>query len=509
MKKIIQKITGRITVTFICLLMQILWFLLIANLLNEYHAAFSSIMHILAFILVLNINGRKENAATSIAWTIIILAVPVFGVLLYYIMGRTGLYLKQRKRFDKVNARFNKYLEHDANLFNKLSRENKRIANQSQYITKSSGYPVYQNTDITYYALADKALTALKTELRKAKHFIFMEYYAIEDTKSFNEIKEILLEKVKEGVEVRVLYDDFGSIGYVNSKFMKALNSQGIKCRRFNPVVPFLYVFMNNRDHRKITVIDGKTAFNGGFNLADEYFNVTHPFGHWKDTGMKITGDAVRSYTVMFLQMWNVIKETDTDVNKYFPIIEYTAKEWENFVQPYADSPLDKERVGKNVYLSMIKNAKHYIYIYTPYFIIDNEIMESLCLAAKSGVDVRIITPGIPDKKTIYMATQSYYPPLIEAGVRIYQYTPGFIHAKGCLSDDRIGVVGTINFDYRSMYLQFECATLFYKGTAVRKLKEDFIKTFKVSEEVTKAVCNKNLFERMLQCILRLVAPLL
>ena len=349
MKKIIQKITGRIAVTVICLLMQLLWFLLIANLLNDYHAAFSSVMHILALILVLNINGKKENAATSIAWTIIILAMPVFGVLLYYIMGRTELYSKQKKRFTKVNHRFEKYLEQDANLFNKLAKENRRIANESKYIRKSSSYPVYQNTDIKYYPLADKVLTALKTELKKAKQFIFMEYYAIEDTKSFNEIKQILIEKVKEGVEVRVIYDDFGSIGYVNSKFMKQLNKEGIKCRRFNPVVPFLYVFMNNRDHRKITVIDGKVAFNGGFNLADAYFNVTHPYGHWKDIGIRVQGDAVRSYTVMFLQMWNAIKETDQEVDKYFPNVEYMAKEWENFVQPYADSPLDNERVGKNV----------------------------------------------------------------------------------------------------------------------------------------------------------------
>ena len=321
----------------------------------------------------------------------------------------------------------------------------------------------------------------------------------------------MLEKKVKEGVEVRMIYDDFGSLGYFNNKFVKRLLSKGIKVRAFNPLVPIFYIFMNNRDHRKIMVIDGRVSFNGGFNMCDEYFNIVNPYGHWKDTAVRLEGDAVRNHVIMFLQMWNSIEDTDAGYEKYFDIPKYKASDDKAVVVPFSDSPLDHECVGENVYLNIIKHAKRYVYISTPYLIIDNEMMEALCLASKSGIDVRIITPGIPDKKIIYMLTKSYYPQLIDAGVRIYHYTPGFIHAKCYVCDDEVGVVGTINMDYRSLYLHFECGTFIYNSDAIAGIKNDFEDTFGICEEVLKKnrPRKRSLILGTFKAVLRLFAPLM
>ena len=329
----------------------------------------------------------------------------------------------------------------------------------------------------------------------------------------WNEILDILKEKAKEGVEVRFIYDDMGSVTRLPYKYEKSLEQFGIRCRVFNPLMPLLSIVMNHRDHRKITVIDGLVGFTGGFNLADEYINRTSPHGLWKDAAVKIEGEAVASFTAMFLQMWNTIKDSDTveDCKQYF-LEEYPDYEEEGsgYVQPYCDTPLDHECVGENVYLNMIQNAKKYVYCFTPYLILDNETVEAFCLAAKSGIDVRIVTPNIPDKKMVFRLSQSYYKPLINAGVKIYQYTPGFIHSKCFLSDDKIAVCGTINLDYRSLYLHFECGCLLYHTRAVMQMKEDMEKTFRQSMEITKEFCDNTPFlRRVLQSILKLFAPLL
>ena len=296
-------------------------------------------------------------------------------------------------------------------------------------------------------------------ELKKAEHFIFMEYHAIEDASAWQELEDILAERAAHGVEVRVFYDDVGSIGFINSKFVKKLAGSGIQCRRFNPVIPILNVFMNNRDHRKITVVDGRVGFTGGYNLAEEYFNRTHPYGRWKDTGIRLEGDAVRSLTLIFLELWGATQKEPPEIERYLPEVPYTARE-NAVVLPYADNPLDDEATGENVYLNMIRSAKEYVYITTPYLILSDEMQRTLRLAASSGVDVRIITPGIPDKKLIFSVTRSYYAALAKSGVRIYEYTPGFIHAKQCVADGAEAVVGTINFDFRSLYLHFELSLI-------------------------------------------------
>ncbi|MBQ7006549.1 MAG: cardiolipin synthase, partial [Oscillospiraceae bacterium] len=309
---------------------------------------------------------------------------------------------------------------------------------------------------------------------------------------------------------VRVLYDDVGSIGFIDSVFVKRMESLGIKCRVFNPLVPVLNMIMNNRDHRKLTVIDGKVGFTGGYNLADKYFNLENPYGHWKDTGVKLTGDAVRSLTVTFLELWAAMsKEEMEDMTSFFPENTYKASE-KCLVQPYADSPLDDELVGENVYMNIVKMAKDYVYFTTPYLIISDELQRELTMAVKRGVDVRIITPGIPDKKTVFEVTRSNYASLVNAGVKIYEYTPGFLHAKMYVSDDIQAIVGSANMDFRSMYLHYENCCSFYGGSMVREVKNDFENTLKECRRVTMEQVKKTpLLKRIFQIVFRIWSPMM
>lgn len=322
----------------------------------------------------------------------------------------------------------------------------------------------------------------------------------------------VLEERVKAGVEVRVFYDDMGSIGFINTDFVKKLEVVGIKCRVFNPFAPGLNLFLNNRDHRKITVIDGKVGFTRGYNLANEYFNLTHPYGQWKDTGIRLEGDAVRSLTITFLEMWNAIKDSnqdDIDIDRYLPQNEYTAKE-NGYVQPYADSPINHEHIGEEVYISMVNKAEQYCYFMTPYLIITDEMTHALSLAAKRGVDVRIITPGIPDKKVVYGVTRSFYNGLVRNGVRIFEWEPGFCHAKMSIADDKMATCGTINLDYRSLYHHFENGCFMYDCTAVADMKKDFDQTFCTCREVTEQYrTGRSATLRLGQLFLRLFAQLL
>ena len=511
MKNILKTIFGRVMFTVLCLLVQLVWLTGLVWKLNQYYVWFSTVLEIIALIVVLRINAKSDFSAARLVWTIVILALPIFGISLYLMFGRGGLTNSTRRKYARVNEIYAQALPENEGVRQLLKDQNIYVHNQEYYIQSASGYPVYQNTAVTYFSQTEPALEAMLEDLKQAREFIFLEYFAVEDTQSFHRIEEVLLQKVKEGVEVRLIYDDFGSIGYVKPEFMHRMNQNGIKCRIFNPLVPFLYIFMNHRDHRKITVIDNHISYSGGFNLADEYFNITHPYGHWKDTGLRLEGDAVLSHTIMFLEMWNCIKHTDTSYEQYLHRAVFPGSgPQDGFVQPYSDTPLDNVPLGENVYMNILKSAARYVYISTPYLIIDNEMERELCLAAERGVDVRIITPAIPDKKMVFLLTQSYYTSLIRSGVRIYQYTPGFIHAKGYVSDDQVAVVGTINMDYRSLYLHFECATYLYGCDAVMDVKKDFMETFPVCDEIGLDYCEKrSVFVRCFQCVLRLFSPLL
>lgn len=505
---------GRAAIAALGFVLQIVWIMFQVYKIQDYYPITAGITKAIAILVVLRIYGRHTKSDIKIPWMVLLLVFPVAGLILYILFqGDASLYFTKRK-FRSIVGKIGNNLESDDELLDEISKEDLGLYGQSYYISKVGGYPAYKGCQIEYHKDADIGIEAQKRELKKAKSFIFMEYHAIEDSVSFRDIEDILEEKVKEGVDVRILYDDIGSIGFIGKSFRKRLAEKGIKCLVFNPMLPLLNVFMNNRDHRKITVIDGKVAFTGGYNIADRYFNIGSPYGYWKDTGVMIRGRATDSFTVMFLKMWYAIEPSymeKEDIKDYINLADESYSENGGVVQPYGENPLKEELLAENVYLNMAKNAKKYLYIMTPYLLIDDATNDELVLAAKRGVDVRIITPGIPDKKLIYKMTRSYYNALARGGVKIYEYTPGFMHAKQYVCDDSVAVVGTINMDYRSLYLHFENGVLMYNMGEIFKIKEDFDEVLSESEEVTNDYLNdkRSLTKRIVQCLLRFFAPLL
>ena len=504
-------VVNRIVITVVLILLQIVWFVFMLEKLARYSSWITTAFTALSIAIVLYIIGKDDNSAYKIGWIVLIMTLPLFGGLLYLFLGDKKPSQNMRRKLNAQHDVFKDTLIQEGELQDRLGKIHGRAAGTFQYVRRVSDFPAYENTDVTYYPSGEEMFVDMLEELRQAKHFIFLEYFIIHDGRMWREILQVLEEKVKEGVDVRLIYDDMGCVTTLPHRYYKELQKKGIKCAAFNPVRPVLNIILNNRDHRKILVIDGHTGFTGGINLADEYINEDVRFGHWKDTGVMLHGEGVWNLTVMFLQMWAVITRTRSHLPAYGPYI-YHPEEFENdgFVQPYGDSPLDNEIVGENVYLNIINQAKRYVYICTPYLIIDNEMMTALCLASKKGVDVRIVTPGIPDKKMVFLLTQSYYEQLLEAGVRIFQYTPGFIHSKSFVCDDEIASVGTINLDYRSLYLHFECAVWMYRSRAVMQVKDDMEDTFPKCREISMKFCrSRNIFVRMAQSILRLFAPML
>ena len=531
-----------------------------------------SAIRFLGAMVVLRIYGSYKTASIRMTWMLVILLIPIFGTALYVMIGLNGHSLKMRKRYEDIDKILFPMLPDGEKEAENARKRDGRLGGIVDYIRRNAGYPVYQNTKVEYFDDAEKGIEAQKKDMAKAEKFIFMEYHAIEDAESWHEIRDVLAERVKAGVEVRVFYDDMGSLGFINTDFVKRTEEYGIQCRVFNPFAPGLNLFLNNRDHRKITVIDGKVGYTGGYNLANEYFHKTEPFGFWKDTGVRLEGDAVQSLTVTFLEMWNAISgedRDDKDFKKYMfnssaayvmqekdrkiqddPKLskerrESIAKGRETieknrdayfekmraeisqdekyladttpvvgnklgFVQPYADTPMDDIHVGEDVYISMAESAQKYAWFITPYLIITDEMCHAFSLAARRGVDVRIITPGIPDKKLVYSLTRSYYNGLTRNGVRVFEFTPGFCHAKMSIADDLMATCGTINLDYRSLYHHFENGCLYAACDAVMDTKRDFEETFKQCREVTEYYTSgRGAFLRFSQLLLRLAAPLM
>mgnify|MGYP002416707692 CR=1 FL=1 len=502
----------RLCFSAVCILLEAAFIIVMITKLNQYAEIINLMTRLLAGVLVLKLYASDQTSSMKMPWVILILVFPILGVGLYLLIGLNGGTRKMRERYDQIDRELLPLLPNDSECRETLGRKIPKAGNISDYIQKNASYPVYQNTDVIYYDEAVKGLEAQLADLAKAEKFIFMEYHAIEDDKAWKKIQNVLEERVKAGVEVRVFYDDMGSIWFVNMDFATKLKSLGIKCRVFNPILPGLNMFLNNRDHRKITVIDGKVAYTGGYNLANEYFNITHPYGIWKDTGIRMEGDAVKSMTVAFLEMWNAagnVKSKELVPEKYVIHYAYKAQQ-RGYVQPYADSPLDGEQVGEEVYISMANKAEKYCWFITPYLIITDEMTHALTLAAKRGVDVRIITPGIPDKKMVYSVTRSFYHNLVKHGVRIYEWTPGFCHAKMSVADDKMATCGTINLDYRSLYHHFENGCLLGDGDAVLEIRDDLIRTMGESREVTEQYKEgRSAGLRLGQLILRLFAELL
>lgn len=512
MKKIKKFLLGRATIVAIAIVIQLSWLLAILQGFIVRYSFVNTILEIVAAFVVLAVVNKRSNPSYKIAWTVLILAMPIVGLLVYFIFGRSELTRKTRKRMEAVNQVIEQELPDNYHLLEELKDKNTSVYRQSKYIVDWANFPVYHNTLTKYYPSGEKMFPDILEALEEARHFIFMEFFIVEEGYMFGKILDILKQKAAEGVDVRFIYDDFGCVTTLPVKYYQTLQEYGIKCVRFNPLHPVMSVIMNNRDHRKILVTDGKVGFTGGINLADEYINKIERFGYWKDTGIRLEGDAVWSFTVMFLEMWNYInRTTEPDLAKFRPE-KYQVRKFQTdgYVQPYDDSPLDNETTGENIYMNIINRAKEYVYIFTPYLIPDHEMTKALQNAAKSGIDVRIIMPGIPDKRVVFWMSQSYYEPLLECGVRIYQYNPGFLHAKCFVCDDEIATVGSINMDYRSLYLHFECGVFLYQSSAVMQVKEDMQKTIARSEEINMEFCRKRPAAlRMVQSVVRLFAPLL
>lgn len=509
-KKVKKVLLGRVVIVGLAVLLQFTWLFLLAYQFSIRFSFINVLVNVAGCVVALYIINQWINPAYKIVWTFVIMIFPLGGLCIYVVFGRSILTKKVRERMERVHREVLEFIPRNKELEQELYLEDRSIANQSKYIADWSDFPVYTNTTMKYYRCGEEMFPDMLKDLEKAEHFILLEYFIIADGVMFDAVLEILKRKVQQGVDVRLIYDDFGCVTTLPHNFYLQMRELGIKCVVFNPLKPVMSVIMNNRDHRKIFVVDGTVGYTGGLNLADEYINERERFGYWKDTGVRLEGEAVWSFTVMFLETWNYLNHSSEDYTAYRPQVyqkqPFTA---DGYVQPYGDSPLDKEKVGENVYMNIIGHARDYVYIFTPYLILDNEMLTYLRNAAKSGVDVRIVTPEIPDKKIVFMMSQSYYARLLECGIRIYQYTPGFIHAKSFVCDDRIATVGSINMDYRSLYLHFECGVWMYNSSAVMDVKKDALDTFAKSREITMEFCKKQPWiKRVVWSVLRLIAPL-
>lgn len=506
----------------------------------------SEILTLLTILIVVAICDRALNNSFKIIWIILILGFPVMGIPLYLLYGRTDALSGVKRRFQDIVDVLYRFPSDDSETIAKLDLVDRDYGNQARYLSKWALAPLYDDTDVRYYNDAYQGYLAQVEDVKKAERFIYMEYHAIEDGAFFAEMKETLKERARAGVDVRIIFDDIGSIGFIGRSFVEELMQAGIQIRSFNPTHLILSIYMNNRDHRKITVVDGRVAFTGGYNLADEYFGILKPYGHWKDCCVRLEGSAAASMSGAFLTMWTTLKGKKFDdaefqrdqllfrelsesapqvsgadqaraLNQAAQLEEPAQPEdslvqsaYKGFVQPYFDNPLTGERVGESVYLNVIKSAKDYLYFSSPYLIPSDEMMRELELAAKRGVDVRIVCPGIPDKQMVFRVTRSSYNRLVRAGVRIYEYTPGFCHEKQCLCDGKVGTVGSVNLDYRSLYLHFENGVVLYDVAALDDIAVDFEWLFQISEEVTEKHQEQvNWLLRFGECILRILAPLL
>ncbi len=505
LKKIASLLTSRLVIIGLMIAIQLIWLLILFFQLTQYGSWISISFTALSLIIELYLISKDGNPSYKILWLLFIGALPVLGGLMYLIFGDKRPSRNMRRQLLKGKRAVGARIPTES----VLGKLPSRTAELGFYV-ENCGFPMYENSQVEYYSVGDDMFPQLLEDLRHAEHYIFMEYFIIADGVMWNSIKEILMEKAASGVEVRFVYDDLGSIGCLPKELRKELAAAGVQVMAFNPFRPALSAVMNNRSHRKITVIDGYIAYTGGLNLADEYINQKERFGHWKDTAVRIYGEAVYSFTVMTLELWNAFHDTDDKCEQYRPHRWHPAPfPSDGFVQPYCNSPFDNETFAQDIYLDLLSQAERYVYIFTPYLAIDEEMQHALCRTAKRGVDVRIVTPGIPDKRMVYSLTRSYYEQLIRAGVRIYEYTPGFIHAKSYLVDDHIGVVGTINMDYRSLYLHMECAVMLSECSALEKLKLDCLLTIEKSRRVTLKDCKDHRRTRLWQAILRTISPLL
>lgn len=509
MKKILSLLFHRVTIITLAILAQLLALVVMIGSFGDYFPQFYAFFTLLSAVVVIFIATGRQKSAYKIAWIIPIILFPIFGGLFYLMLGNPRTSRRMKRKMHLLKAHGESSLASSAPVLHRLVHTSKHAANQARYIQNYASYPVYEHSESHFFPLGELAFEAMLEELAKAERYIFLEYFIIEEGVMWNRILDILVAKAQAGVDVRLIYDDVGCLFKLPYRYDKRLEALGIKAERFHPLTPRLTATLNYRDHRKLMIIDGHTGFTGGINLADEYINAYEKLGHWKDSAFLIKGEPVWSITMMFLAMWEYLRNEDGSFDDFLPSDLPQAEPGTGFIQPFGDNPLDGEAVSETVYLNLINKAKEYVYITTPYLILDNEMLTALSTAAKSGIDVRIITPHIPDKPIVHAVTRSYYHVLISSGVRIYEYSPGFMHSKTIVADDDVAVVGSINLDYRSLYLAFENGVWLYQTGSVLEIRDDFVNSLAVCAEITsKSYNNMGTLQRFVWSLLRLLAPL-
>lgn len=514
-KRLLKILTSRLFIVGVLILLQLFVLLYALVELGTRQYWVSIIFKFLSFLMVLCILPREDNPSYKISWIILIMAVPLVGGIFYLMFGMKRNSCRMAQQIERyTQSLFHR--DHGQPVLapkpgeqpiDRLAARYPMLARQAGYIQRVSGFNLYENTEVEYFPSGEAFYAKLLEELRKAQKFILLEYFIIHPGKMWDSIFKVLEQRRDHGVQIRILYDDVGCVTTLPALYPDYLRQKGFEVGIFNPFHPQLNAATNYRDHRKICVIDGNVGFTGGINLADEYINEQERYGHWKDTAVLLRGEAVLGLSEMFLELWQFSCRETLSLADFLPTEHYTCS---GFVQPYGDSPLDSCNLAEHVYMQILNHARQYVYITTPYLILDNEMLTTICLAAQSGVDVRIITPHVPDKWYVHMVTRSHYKQLLEAGVRIFEYTPGFIHAKMFVSDDTTAVVGTTNVDFRSFYLHFECGVAFYLSPVVAQVKDDILRTQNICEEITlEKVAAVKAPVRILRSMLRAFAPLM
>lgn len=459
--------------------------------------------------MVLYLLNSRLDPTAKLTWLLVMALLPVFGELLFWYTQSNLGHRALKDRLKQLISQTKETIPQADEVIENFTAENPGAASLTHYLHRTGCFPVYDRTAVTYFPLGEDKWKELLRQLEQAEHFIFLEYFIIDEGLMWGKVLEILARKAKEGVDVRVMYDGTCEFSTLPHDYPKRLKNLGIQCKMFAPVAPFVSTHYNYRDHRKILVIDGHTAFTGGVNLADEYINHVEKHGHWKDTAVMLKGEAVKSFTLMFLQMWN-IDEKETEFEEFLNYPTFSPEKAAGYVLPYGDCPLDNDKVGERVYMDILNRAENYVHIMSPYLILDGEMETALKFAAERGVDVRLILPGVPDKKAPYALAKTHYASLLESGVKIYEYTPGFVHAKVFISDDREAVVGTINLDYRSLYHHFECAAYLYGVDCISEIEADYQSTLEQCYRVTAELLQQEKWTlKLMGGVLKTIAPLM
>ena len=514
--KVSKNIFSRRVIVILLLLLQIILLGVSFLMLAQYTPYLYLINLLISFVIIVYIVNRQESPEFKIAWLTFMCLLPIFGILYYLYIELSPKWRENALKVQNLIRDTAYLLEGNEKVFNNAAHQRPEQIGLLNFLQKNGPYPVYNETDVTYYNEGEKGFEAIKTALKNAKRYIFMEYFAVSPGKLLDEIVDILIERADSGVEVRFMYDGFSHTKTLPDDFPVRLREMGILVNVFEPLNPFLSTDQNYRDHRKMTVIDGEIAFTGGFNLGDEYANFIHPFGHWKDVVVKLNGDAVKTFVVLFLQNWHLEGNKQKDIWEDYLAedIDRPEKNGSNvkkgFAVPYADSPNIPNEIGETVYVDILNHAKDYVWIMSPYLILGSVILKAIAYAGKRGVDVEIIIPHIPDKKIPFLIARSFYPELMNAGVKIYEYTPGFVHAKVFVSDDSVATVGSYNMDSRSFYLNYEVGVWFANCMAVKDIADDYKKTRMECQEMKLSDYEAlSLPSRIAGKVLRIFGPLM